>query len=73
MNRYIPDGAQVDAALALIEVLEIKGNNPHILELRRKCHEELAKILEGATVSFLTSVILEGRRQARRESNAIIS
>jgi len=68
MNRYIPDGAQVDAALALIEVLEVKGSNPHILELRRTCHAELAKILEGATVRFLEDVILEGRRRARKEA-----
>lgn len=65
MKDYIPEHASLDTVIALIEVLEIRGDNPHILKLQGTCHEELRAILEGATASFLTGVILEARKRVR--------
>lgn len=65
MKDFIPKDASIDTVLALIQVLEIRGDNPHILKLQGVCHEELRAILEGATPAFLTGVILEGRKQVR--------
>jgi hypothetical protein len=67
MNRFIPKDANRDAAIALIEVLEIRGDNPHVTELSHICHERLAIILQGATPAFLVSLILEARRKVRDE------
>jgi hypothetical protein len=65
MNTYI--STDTDAFLALIEVMEITGENPHIRQLQPACYGELEKILNGAAPGFLMGVIIEGRKRAREE------
>lgn len=66
--KYIHDGDTREVALALIEVMEIVGNNPIIEKLQRESWDELAKILEGATANFLYGLIRDAREQVRKES-----
>lgn len=65
MKKYIADGTE--AALALIEVMEIGGENKHIENLQRACWDELEGMLKNAAPGWLLSVIIEGRKRAREE------
>ena len=58
---------QRDAALALIEVMEIKSENTHIENLQRTSYEELRKLLHGAAPDWLFGLILDARQRVRDE------
>lgn len=65
--KYIDDTDNIDAVLALLEILEIKTNNKIIMELQEEAARKLKEILSKVNnPDWLILLLLKAREKAKQ-------
>jgi hypothetical protein len=64
MGNHIGEYDKVKMVIAILEVLEISGENPRIEKIQSECYKELNDFLQGVDREWLIYLLKEVRKDA---------